>query len=71
MLLFSCHISCRIHWVWWVQLHGPESESDVVSGLDAFTDLVCAGIPIFVIYRLQMNIRTKVALCVLMGLGVL
>lgn len=39
-------------------------------GLDAFTDLMCAGIPIFIIYRLQMNVRTKVALCILMGLGV-
>lgn len=39
-------------------------------GLDTFTDLVCAGIPIFIIYRLQMNVRTKVALCILMGLGV-
>lgn len=38
--------------------------------LDAFTDLVCSGIPIFVIYRMQMNTRTKAALCVLMGLGV-
>ncbi len=40
-------------------------------GLDALTDLLCAGIPIFVIQRLQMNIRTKFALCFLMGLGVL
>lgn len=39
-------------------------------GVDAFTDLVCAGIPIFIIYRLQMNVRNKVALCFLMGLGV-
>ena len=29
------------------------------------------GIPICIIYRLQMNVRTKVALCFLMGLGVL
>lgn len=42
-----------------------------VAGLDALTDLVCSGIPILVIYRMQMNARTKAALCVLMGLGVL
>ena len=41
------------------------------TGLDAFTDLVCAVIPVFVISRTQMNARTKFALCVLMGLGVL
>lgn len=38
-------------------------------GLDAFTDLVCAAIPIFILHRLQMNVRTKVALCCLIGLG--
>lgn len=40
-------------------------------GLDALTDLICAGIPIFVIHRLQMNIRTKLAVGFLMSLGVL
>lgn len=38
-------------------------------GLDAFTDLICAAIPIFILHRLQMNARTKVALCCLIGLG--
>lgn len=40
-------------------------------GLDALAGLLCAGIPIFVIQRLQMNIRAKIALCSLLGLGVL
>ena len=38
--------------------------------IDVVTDLLCAGIPVLVIHRLQMAFRTKVALCVLMGLGV-
>ena len=38
--------------------------------VDVVTDLVCAGIPVLVIHRLQMSFRTKIALCVLMGLGV-
>lgn len=38
-------------------------------GLDAFTDLICAGIPIFILQRLQINQRTKLALCGLMSLG--
>ena len=38
--------------------------------IDVVTDLLCAGIPVLVIHRLQMTFRTKVALCVLMGLGV-
>ncbi|KAL9007890.1 MAG: hypothetical protein Q9173_006929 [Seirophora scorigena] len=38
--------------------------------LDALTDLLCAGIPIFVIHRIRMNTRSKVALCVLMSLGI-
>lgn len=40
-------------------------------GLDAFTDLMTAIIPVVVIRALQMNTRTKTALCILMGLGVL
>ncbi|KAL8779774.1 MAG: hypothetical protein Q9203_001194 [Teloschistes exilis] len=40
-------------------------------GMDAVTDLICAGIPVFVIHRLRMNIRTKLAICFLMSLGVL
>ena len=38
--------------------------------IDVVTDLVCAIIPVVVIRQLQMNLRTKVALCGLMGLGV-
>ncbi|KAL6721282.1 hypothetical protein ACLMJK_000384 [Lecanora helva] len=38
-------------------------------GLDAGTDLICAGIPIFILHRLHINQRTKLALCCLMGLG--
>ena len=40
-------------------------------GLDAFTDLICAAIPIFILRGLQMNARTKTALCVVIGLGAL
>ncbi|KAL8840208.1 MAG: hypothetical protein Q9170_001415 [Blastenia crenularia] len=39
-------------------------------GLDAATDLICAGIPVFVFHQLQMNRRTKIALSILMSLGV-
>ena len=72
MLLFPCNLPCRLYWVWSVLFPGFEEACLTVTlGLDAFTDLVCAGIPIFVILRLQMNMRTKIALCVLMGLGIL
>ncbi|KAG8529384.1 uncharacterized protein KY384_006020 [Bacidia gigantensis] len=40
-------------------------------GLDAFTDLACSAIPIFIIKPLHMRPRTKWPLCVLMGLGCL
>lgn len=40
-------------------------------GMDAVTDLICAGVPVFVIHRLHMNIRNKLAICFLMSLGVL
>ena len=45
--------------------------TDPIEGLDILTDLVCAGVPILVIRQLQMNKRTKILLCILMGLGVL
>ncbi|MCJ1481776.1 hypothetical protein MMC06_001935 [Schaereria dolodes] len=51
-------------------LHLVYRAAYVAIGLDAFTDLVCSAIPIFVIYKLQMDIRTKIAICILMGLGV-
>ena len=38
-------------------------------GLDAFTDLICAGIPVLILHRLHINSRTKFALCLLMSLG--
>ncbi|MCJ1266173.1 hypothetical protein MMC22_006055 [Lobaria immixta] len=43
----------------------------IENGFDAFTDLTCAAIPIYLIQRLRMNRRTKIALCCLMGLGVI
>ncbi|MCJ1466505.1 hypothetical protein MMC07_005124 [Pseudocyphellaria aurata] len=41
----------------------------IENAFDAFTDLTCAAIPIYLIQRLRMNTRTKIALCCLMGLG--
>ena len=63
--------------LWNPVVHGNCMSTDqtVLAGyvgfaFDIVTDLVCALIPIIVISRLQMNIRTKIALCILMGLGV-
>ncbi|MCJ1353820.1 MAG: hypothetical protein MMC33_003807 [Icmadophila ericetorum] len=39
-------------------------------GFDALTDLLCALIPTLIISQLQMNRRTKIGLCILMGLGI-
>ena len=39
--------------------------------LSVFTDLICAAFPIFFLRNLQVKLRTKVALCLLMGLGVM
>lgn len=77
VLLFL--IQCRpMSALWNPHIHGRCFSSHITYlagyigfGLDAFTDLVTAGIPIFIINRLQMNNRTKLALCGLMGLGAL
>jgi len=43
----------------------------IVSGLDAFTDLVCSILPVYIICRLQMKRSIKISLCCLMGLEIL
>ena len=75
-MLFFLH--CRpLAALWNPQVHGTclSTHTTVLAGyigfaIDVVTDLICAGIPILVIHRLQMNHQTKIALCILMGLGV-
>lgn len=75
-MLFFLH--CRpLAALWNPEVHGSclSTHTTVLAGyvgfaVDVVTDLVCAGIPVLVIHRLQMSFRTKIALCVLMGLGV-
>ena len=43
----------------------------IIFAMDAVTDLICAMIPILLVQRLQMDMRTKLALSGLMSLGVL
>ena len=44
--------------------------SYIIFAMDAVTDLICAMIPILIVQRLQMDIRSKLALCGLMSLGI-
>ena len=75
-MLFFLH--CRpLAALWIPQVHGSclSTHTTVLAGyigfaIDVVTDLICAGIPVLVIHRLQRNNQTKVALCILMGLGV-
>ena len=75
-MLFFLH--CRpLVALWNPEVHGSclSTHTTVLAGyvgfaVDVVTDLVCAGIPVLVIHRLQMSSRTKIALCVLMGLGI-
>ena len=70
-------VQCRpMNAIWNPEVHGKCFSPHVTYlagyigfGLDGFTDLVCAGIPTFILHRIQLSIRTKVALCTLMGLG--
>ncbi|KAL9131323.1 MAG: hypothetical protein Q9217_000702 [Psora testacea] len=39
--------------------------------LSIITDLICAAFPVFFLRNLQVKLRTKIALCLLMGLGVI
>lgn len=75
-MLFFLH--CRpLARLWNPKVNGScmSTHTTVLAGyvgfaIDVVTDLLCAGVPVLVIHRLQMTFRTKVALCVLMGLGV-
>ncbi|KAK0508251.1 hypothetical protein JMJ35_009335 [Cladonia borealis] len=75
-MLFFLH--CRpLAALWNPQIDGSclSTHTTVLAGyigftIDVVTGLICAGIPILVIHRLQMNNQTKVALCTLMGLGI-
>lgn len=39
--------------------------------LSVIADLICAALPIIFLRNLQINRRTKIGLCLLMGLGVM
>ena len=39
--------------------------------LSAFTDVICAAFPILFLRSLHVNFRTKIALIMLMGLGLM
>ena len=39
--------------------------------LSIISDLICAAFPVLFLRNLQIKLRTKVALCALMGLGVM
>jgi hypothetical protein len=41
------------------------------SGVNAFADIVLAGLPILIVSQLQMNIRTKITVCAILSLGIL
>jgi hypothetical protein len=48
-----------------------ECTTHSLSVISAISDFTLAGFPILIIYRLNMSRRTKVGLCMLMGLGVM
>ena len=43
----------------------------LTTALSVTTDLILAAFPIFFLRKLQVNLRTKIALCTLMGLGLM
>lgn len=70
-------VQCRpMAAIWNPHIHGKCFSSHITYlagyigfGLDAFTDLLCACIPILILHSLRINQRTKLALCCLIGLG--
>ncbi|KAL8936178.1 MAG: hypothetical protein Q9211_004313 [Gyalolechia sp. 1 TL-2023] len=52
-------------------LHAQYNVPDNCLAINVFTDFTCAGLPFFVIRRLQMKPSLKIGLSIIMGLGVL
>lgn len=73
MLFETCVMVCQL-WIRrfvYVSAYIDFSLADLFPAYNVFTDFFCASLPAFVIKDLQMNTRTKYALSVLMGLGIL
>lgn len=45
--------------------------TNLIAAIAIVTDLVCAGFPIIILRKLKINRRTKYALWVIMGIGLL
>ena len=78
LLIFVCITHSGLGMIYFIDSAVGHPQSRIITragyiiwAVDAATDLICAGIPILVIRRLQMDMRAKLALCGLMSLGVL
>ena len=49
----------------------PGSDPKIIIVLSVISDLILAALPAIFLRNLQIGLRTKVGLCLLMGLGVL
>lgn len=47
------------------------NHADNVEAANAIADFILAFLPIIFLWDVQMNVRTKVGICILMGMGVL
>jgi len=73
MLFETCVMVCQ-SWIRRyvsVSAYHEFSLADLFPAYNALTEFFCATLPTFVIRDFQMNTRTKYALSVLMGLGIL
>lgn len=52
-------------------MHGQRLLTDISPGVSALTDLLFALLPIPLMYGVQMNRRTKIAIASILSLGIL
>ena len=75
LIVFQCE---PIHKVWDTEVQGTcfrkytVEKIVIVQGVfSVVTDLICAAFPAVLLWRAKIGLRTKIALCLLMGLGVI
>lgn len=83
VVLAQCGAPARGRWAWWWEQEKDMAESSCwdpavfndfsyfVAAYTAFTDAVLAAVPVAAFWRLQMPARTKLGVCLLMGLTLL
>jgi hypothetical protein len=69
--MFSRTLECLTRVRPQIEIVGPVTDSTIRLAINIATDLIFALIPIPIVWKLQVNLRTKIGLGAILGLGLL